>query len=76
MSTYVGDGIDDFQLKIVKALGMPETTFQWTISCEAGSLSRGSCEFYVTEEMMKRFQEAYEEDAVKKGRLLRRMDDG
>ena len=64
------------EARIIKALGLPDTTFNLTITMEAGGITKGKCEFYIWDEMLGNFEKAitFNLDKESKERLLRKLD--
>lgn len=62
---------DKPELEMIKALGLPETTYSLHMTFDVGEVNKGTCKFYITGEMMNRLMDSSEE--VTK-RLPRRMD--
>ena len=66
----------EYETRIIKALGLPNTTYNLTITMEAGGLARGSCEFYIFDEELASLETAitFKLDKESKERLLRKLD--
>lgn len=70
--------VDNFQLKLIKALGLPKTAYNLSIRFSANGLGECSCDFYLTSEMIKEIERLYTEEAEDKLKVrpLRKIDNG
>jgi len=69
--------LDEFQLDLIKHLGLPESTFRLELTFEVGGLARGVCEFYIFDKDMRIVKALEKErlDNMKPERPKRRIDD-
>lgn len=66
----------EYESKMIKALGLPNTTYSFQITMRVGELSKGSCEFYLDSDMLANIETAMtvNVDSQSKERLLRMLD--
>ena len=72
-SEYILYGNCPEMADLVKALGLPETTFQLTLNSSKDGLTQANADFYVTGEMYSKIGETLKEKKPK-GRLPRMLD--
>jgi len=69
----ISDPGNEFEQRLIKAFGLPNSSFNIRIDFEVGSLPHGRCEFYITNEMYNKLLFMIDDDEECE-RLTRKLD--